>query len=236
MVKKTGNRDKIDRAKMSAGLEKGFRNFLDEKTEEELERLEEYNTAIENKFIQDKTVLSKSYDKKFVNKKLPSEIEYMLGEQLTSEYYIIDNLFLKTFRYSMIVTIYSLIEMELNYLCRYLCHTKQLVLTLDEVRGDGIERAKVYLSKVCDVNFPDTNEWNEITKLNKIRNCIVHAQGDTDGANSPAKIKNIVKNTSSISLESDRFIRIETIYINTILTKTKKFFKDIYKKSFEKLG
>jgi hypothetical protein len=93
----------------------------------------------------------------------------------------------------------------------------------------------LYLTKVCGVNFSSGNEWNEILKLNKIRNCIVHAQGDTEGANSPDKIKKIVKNTKGVSLESNRFIIIDGGYIDTILSKTKKFFSDVYKKSFETL-
>ena len=220
---------------MKADLERAFRNSLATHTEYELDELKQYYAELEIKFERDKESLSKSYDEKFGSEVIDPELEYMLDEQFSEEHYIIENLFLKTFRHSMIVSIYSLIEINLNFLCRYLCRSKKLALALEEIRGDGIERAKVYLAKVCDVSFPESNEWNEIIKLNKIRNCIVHAQGDTEGANSPDKIKKIVKNTKGVMLESDRFIRIEGRYIDTILSKTNKFFATVYQKSFESL-
>ncbi|HUV58565.1 MAG TPA: hypothetical protein VMW09_00460 [Desulfatiglandales bacterium] len=45
-------------------------------------------------------------------------------------------------------------------------------------------------------------------------------------------MKNIVANTTGIDLESDRFIRIESEYINTALSPTKKFLEAVYDKSF----
>ncbi|HUX80237.1 MAG TPA: hypothetical protein VMW10_10920, partial [Alphaproteobacteria bacterium] len=78
------------------------------------------------------------------------------------------------------------LEISLNDLCRYLCNSKKLYLSLEDLRGDGTERAKLYLTKACLIDFPESsNEWNEILKLNKIRNCIVHAQGDILNAKSP---------------------------------------------------
>ena len=131
---------------------------------------------------------------------------------------------MKTFHYSTIVTVYSLLEISLNDLCRYLCNSKKLSSSLEELRGKGIKRAKLYLEKVCLIDFPENNEWNEILKFNEIRNCIVHAQGDIEDAKSPKspkKLRNIVANTSGVELENERFIIIDSEYINMALSNTK---------------
>lgn len=105
-----------------------------------------------------------------------------MDEYFAEEHYIIESIFLKSFRYSMVVTIYSLLEITMNDLCHYLCHSKKLSLNLDEIKGGDIERAKLYLSKVCPIDFPGRSaEWNDIQKVNKIRNGIVHAEGDIEG-------------------------------------------------------
>ena len=221
------------RKKFKIDSNKMIQRIIKSRTENELEEVKQYYEELEYKFQRDKKRLSKRYDKEVGNGKLDPETKYQLDEYFSEEHYIIESIFLKTFRYSTIVTVYSLLEISLNDLCCYLCNTKKLALSLDELRGDGIERAKLYLAKVCLVDFPETgNEWNEIQKLNKIRNCIVHAQGDIENAKSPQKLRNIVANTSGIELENDRFVRIDSAYIITTLSNTKKLLETVYDKSF----
>ncbi len=217
---------KIDRDKM-------IQSIIKRRTKHKLEDVEQYYEELETKFQRDKKRLSKRYDEKVENGKLNSETKYQLDEYFSEKHYVIENIFLKTVRYSMIVTIYSLLEISLNDLCRYLCDSKKLSLSLEESSGDGIKRAKLYLAKVCLIDFPESNEWNEILKLNEIRNCIVHTQGDIEFAKSPEKLRNIVANTRGIELENDRFIRIDSEYINTALSNTKKLLEMVYDKSFE---
>ena len=221
------------RGKIKIAREEMFQDIIKRRTRDEFEDVRQYYEELEYKFASDKRRLSKRYDEKVGNRKLDPKLQYQLDEYFSEGHQIIESLYLKTFRYSIIVTIYSLLEISLNDLCHYLCNSKKLSLSLEELRGDGIERAKLYLTKACSIDFPESNnEWNEILKLNKIRNCIVHAQGDILHDKSPQKLKNIVANTTGIYLESDRFIRIESGYINTALSNTEKLLEAVYEESF----
>jgi len=209
-------------------------DIIKTRTEDEIEEVKQYYEELESKFASDKRRLSKRYDEKVRNGKLSLEIQYQLNEYFSEEYYIIENISLKAFRYSIIVTIYSLLESSLNNLCHFLHNLKKLTLSLEELRGAGIERAKLYLTKVCLIDFSEnSNEWNEILKLNKIRNCIVHAQGDILNTKNPNKLRKIVAKTTGIGLESRRFIKIKSEYINTTLYNTKKLLEAVYDKSFD---
>lgn len=214
--------------------EKEIQRIIKRRTDNELEKVKQYYEELENKFQSDKKRLSKRYDEEVGNGKFDAEIKYQLDEYFSDEHYIIESIFLKSFRYSMIITVYSLLEISLNDLCHYLRNSKKLALSFDELRGEGIERAKLYLTKVCLLDFPEScKEWNEIQKLNKIRNCIVHAMGDIENAKSPQKLRNIIANTNGLGLENERFIRIDSEYINTTISNTKKLLETVYGKSFK---
>ena len=83
-------------------------------------------------------------------------------------------------RSSFFVSIYSYLEARLNNEFRDSQQDNtQIKISLDDIHGAGINRAKTYLVKVLDTSFPfdDDSNWEQIQWLNKIRNCIVHAEG-----------------------------------------------------------
>src|SRR4030042_2915805 len=130
-----------------------------------------------------------------------------MGEDFAVDYFEIEKVLLNIFRRSILVIVYSFIENSMNSLCRYLHGYKKLSIGIDDLKGVGIERAKLYLEKVCLIDLPNT--WSRLEKLNRIRNCIVHAEGDVDATKSPGKLKNIIRHTKGLELESDRFIIIK---------------------------
>ncbi len=74
---------------------------------------------------------------------------------------------------SLLVSLYSFLERKMYKLCK-IAEKDQKIKILD-FSGDGIVRYKKYLKKVIDIDFEKVNsEWSEITKLNKLRNQIVH--------------------------------------------------------------
>ena len=112
--------------------------------------------------------------------------------------------------------------------------TCNLSLELEELRGEGIERAKLYLAKLCSIKFPESNkEWNEIQKLNKIRNCIVHADGDIRNTRNTEKLINIIKSTGDVSLNNERSIRIGSTYIPSVIKVAEIFLEHIYNEAFK---
>lgn len=80
-------------------------------------------------------------------------------------------------RTSYFITCYSYLEQELVDECR-LHKEKSFHIDVNDLRGDGIERARNYLNKITGFDLSKTKSWYEIKHIQSIRNCIVHGGGD----------------------------------------------------------
>jgi hypothetical protein len=82
-------------------------------------------------------------------------------------------------RKSFFVAAYSLAEAELNERCRSVQKKDKLSLSLSDISGRGIKRARKYLEKVAGITFPDSLKpvWDELNNYRKLRNCFAHNQG-----------------------------------------------------------
>ena len=76
---------------------------------------------------------------------------------------------------------YAMFEKHLNDLCKIFEKETSTGVGLKDLKGKGIERAKIFLSKVIGVkNVFDSTEWKEIRNYSKARNILVHASGKLD--------------------------------------------------------
>lgn len=76
---------------------------------------------------------------------------------------------------------YSIFERYLNDLCTILGKNASTKISLTDLKGQGIERAKLFLSKIIGVtNVFNSAEWNEIQNYSKVRNILVHTSGKLD--------------------------------------------------------
>lgn len=224
------------RKSSQASRKKWIRRIIRDRTFGKFENLKQYVSEIENKFKSDLGNLSRRFDEQAAEEEeeeeVPPDIKYELNEYFVEEYYVIERVFLRTFRYTIVVAVYSLLETCLNRLCHHLCNSKKLHLLLEELRGKGIERAKLYLAKVCSIDFPEvSNDWNQLQKLNKIRNCIVHAEGNIHNVKSPGTLRNIIKNTKGLELYNDRYIQIDSLYIVATIGSAENVLGCIYEKA-----
>jgi hypothetical protein len=79
---------------------------------------------------------------------------------------------------------YFLLETSLDQICKNIQEAENYSLTLKDISGRGIQRASLYLRKVCKVNIPfDTKCWSELQDFNKIRNLFAHSDGIVEKAN-----------------------------------------------------
>ncbi len=59
-------------------------------------------------------------------------------------------------------------------------HRQGMRLTLADLRGDGIQKAQVYFTRVAELDFPaETDVWSDIAQLAEIRNCVIHNDSKT---------------------------------------------------------
>lgn len=76
---------------------------------------------------------------------------------------------------------YSLFERYLNDLCGILAKNAATKIELTDLTGQGVERAKIFLSKIVGItNVFNSTEWKNIQDYSKIRNILVHASGKLD--------------------------------------------------------
>lgn len=222
---KSKRRAVFDRKKM-------MKRIIEDHTAGELDDLYEYFQDLEGKFHGDKKRISQRYDLEAEKINADPELKYQLDEYFSEEFHIIENVYLKVFRYSVIVGIHSVLEVCLDDLCRYMKNSNNLDLTLEDLKDNGIQRAQTYLMKVCKVDFPkDSHEWNEILKLNSFRNCIIHAQGNVDKVKSASKLRNVIENTDGVELKNDRYLVVEKAYVETAIHNVKKFLEIINDKA-----
>jgi len=92
-----------------------------------------------------------------------------------------DEYFPRILRQSFFISLYSYCEDILNSHCYELQRMRNFTLSLKDLSGSGIIRAKNYLVKVAGVKFPNDKEWQEIQTYGKLRNCFVHNSGEISG-------------------------------------------------------
>lgn len=81
-------------------------------------------------------------------------------------------------RRSALITLFSFFEHELNKVCSLLQATERYNVSLRDINGAGIERAKTYLCKVGSLEIdPAAPAWNEVKNVQALRNLFVHADG-----------------------------------------------------------
>lgn len=80
---------------------------------------------------------------------------------------------------SFFVMIYSDLESKLLQYCHDLQEKNHAVLSASDMKGNPLEQAKTYLEKYLQMKFlfVKNREWDEIQKIRRVRNSIVHNQG-----------------------------------------------------------
>lgn len=216
-------------------LSKGGNRVLEQifkfNVDNRLEDFRQYTRDIESKFCIDKKTLSNSYEETI--KELSEDEKNEFDEYFYDDYYMIEEIQISMYRYSVIVSIYSFLENSLNKLCTYLSKKHSYVITLDDLKGMGIVRARKFLEKMAQVDFSAMNgEWSGLISLNKIRNCIVHSEGIITEKTSLKDINNIIPHTSGVSLKNEYQIVIEREYIDFSIDIVEKFLDKLYQQVF----
>lgn len=177
---------------------RNLRNFIDQKNKftqrmlitlakDRLEDFREYTFDIESKFHTDKKKIASRYEE--LSKEFPEDRIDELYEDFSVEYGTIEETFIGMYRKSTLVSIYSFLEDSLNSLCKHLYSMHKYPITLDDLAGKGIVRAKVYLEKLAKVDFSKINtEWTDLSTLIRIRNCIIHCDGDIESSTKYTKL------------------------------------------------
>jgi hypothetical protein len=131
-------------------------------------------------------------------------------------------------RRSALITLFSFFEYELNKACNLFQEFEKYQVSLGDISGVGIERAKTYLRKVASLDLnPATPEWTEVKNIQALRNLIVHADGrilDGDGKKRSG-VARYVKESPHLVCETEVFIRAG--YLKHVLNSFNAYFEQI---------
>ena len=144
--------------------------FLKNETKKHREEIDDLRQQIKTgKIISDSESDEEPWEHQY-----EQHIDYLINEIQEFE-----NILLKSF----FVTIYGFLESQLMQQCRKLEKlNKDVALSISEIRGEGVQKAMIYLIKVQHIGFSLSNssEWERIQNYNMLRNCIVHNEGRFD--------------------------------------------------------
>jgi hypothetical protein len=133
--------------------------------------------------------------------------------------------YLRMHRYAVILAVYSFLENSMTKLCEKSQKEASISISVSDLKGNGIFQCHDYLTKLIGINFADVNtEWSQLVTLNKLRNCIVHTDGDLARFKSPQKLTKIIESSTDLSfieqklvMPSEQFTRASIINTKTVL-------------------
>lgn len=140
------------------------------------DELEDYAESLE-RYLNNEVKALEARHKEQTAKMTPEQKEEF-DDFGADEYYQLTETFPQTLRVSLFIHAYSLFEHSLNELANTMGSLRGIKITTKDLKDEGITRAKNFLKKVVQVNFPETDPfWQEIITLSKIRNYFVHREG-----------------------------------------------------------
>jgi hypothetical protein len=138
-------------------------------------------------------------------------------------------------RSSFLIALYSLFENQLELYCGTLKDFERISLSLCDLSGSKIEKAKKYIHKVAGYPVVSKELWDEIMDFALLRNCIVHNGGFINKKLSKeTQLRTILRKYQEISLEHDRILPNEE-YCKRMLTSCRQLLEDLYNESLKRI-
>jgi len=103
-----------------------------------------------------------------------------------------------------IVSLYAVLETSVIEIARLIQETQGQEITINDLRGDFLERAKKYYKHVLKFELPgDKIVWHNLDNLTQIRHAIAHANGRLDMLKNNAKKKIEALEKKNIGISSN---------------------------------
>ncbi len=166
-----------------------------------------------------------------------------VGENNVGDYQFYRDEFPYILRNSFFVSAYSLLEFDIDFICKELKTKKKIPINLSDLSGDLMKRLKLYF-KLAAVEYPFNNKiWEEINNYSKLRNCIVHSNGllkkddkDYEALIKYVKEKSLAKERYIISDEAAELeIGLTKAFCEEAVDTMEKFIDSAYKESIRRL-
>lgn len=195
-----------------------------------IQEFRQYTNELEAKFGADRNRLENTYNR--VIEGLDEDHRDEIGDMFYDELHFIEEVLIAQYRKSTLVSLYSLLENSLANLCKKIHILRKYP---DPPKGNGIDSSKRYLKEYTKIDFSDLDsEWKHLNDLKKIRDCIVHCEGNINLSRDYEQLQSIIKRRPDILLKNEREINIRHDYIDFILSQTYLFINKVIKRLFSK--
>ncbi|HHF2972710.1 TPA: hypothetical protein ACPJ0I_003667 [Vibrio diabolicus] len=113
-------------------------------------------------------------------------------------------------RRAELITIYTVLEHQFQQICQAYERELENPVKIKDLDSNGIiDQCRKYLEKVALVDFPSKYPaWVEITKIQQLRNCVVHADGVVKTGNQD--LRGYIKGNPFLSLAHNNKVLIES--------------------------
>ncbi|MDP1383372.1 hypothetical protein Q8G31_27025 [Priestia megaterium] len=161
-------------------------------------------------------------------KRVPEGLEDEFWDSYMDEARQYSKEFPRIMRNSLFVSIYTFLESKIADLC---VSDEKTLLTLSDIRGQGIEQASTYLKKVLFIDFPyDTEEWKYIKKAQLLRNCIVHTNGQLSKVRKPESVEKAIEELDFVNKDDNGYISLESEFCLDFIETVYLFLQELYQK------
>lgn len=147
--------------------------FLKSTIELEMKSFNEYIVDSRKSIQKQQRLFKKKIDERINSS--PDGVEEIY-DWYADEYFQYNEFYPTTFHNSTLISLYSFFEFNLKHICFYLHRIQKFKIKPKDLAGENyIEKSKKYLTLVVGVDLSDLDPiWNELTKFQQLRNCIVH--------------------------------------------------------------
>lgn len=162
----------------------------------------------------------------------------MLSESERDEHYrfhsgsrwTLEEVFPNIIRSSMFLTCYALLEARLDQFCQVAAREMGTKLTLGDIHGKGIVRARIFLKKVVGMQFPDcTEQWREISTYGIIRNALAHSNGVLDDSRKREPVRRFANETHGlVKLTTDHVVLPQADFVPRVIATIGEFFEQLH--------
>lgn len=208
--------------------------FINRAMRRNLKEFKEYSADLEAKFKGERE--KKLEDFKLDLEKEVKEKDYsdddieLINEYYENEYAEVSDSKLLLYRKSTLMSLYTFLESQLHRVCILAKERNEITLDVSELKGEGVIRSKDYLKKhgLLDIT-PINGEWSAIQEFNKVRNCLVHCNGDIRFYRNENQIKKIVEKSQYLELLHDEILFINKDYIDFTISNIESFIEEVHR-------
>lgn len=167
------------------------------------------------------------------------EIDEGIGDELSQ---LLTHLQNRVFYNSLLTTTFSFLEYALVEYCRMLENYIEVDIEPyhSYKKNKGIDKSKAYLKEAFEINISDEKEWSELKTYGKVRNLIIHNDGNIINNSTKELIEQEdykeLSKIKELDITETGYIHIKEVdYIKTLLNKSTSFLISVIEITEKKL-